>query len=110
MSRTACRQSSPSRIDRPYSLRACGNSAPPPSQGVTHRAHPCRDSTAPWLRQVPALSGFHSRLWPIVSRRAPLAVVSDTRASATLRQTNLAMPFPQPVAESFWLTYDQARR
>ncbi len=40
MSRTACRQSSPSRIDRPYSLRACGNSAPPPSQGVTHRAHP----------------------------------------------------------------------
>lgn len=44
MSRTACKQSSPSRIDRPYSHKACGKSAPPLSQGVTLKARPCGDS------------------------------------------------------------------
>lgn len=64
------------------------------------------------MNQTLAAPGFgpgglpSSSLWPILGQRAPLTVVRDTRT--TLH--NLAMPFPQAIAQVICLTYDQARR
>lgn len=57
--------------------------------------------TEPRLRRVLALRAPSSSLWRILSRRAPLAVMPETRATLqdTSRETNLVRPLPQAIAE-----------